>query len=142
VEGGLAVGDVDQAAAMVARLDMATSVAPTPWVRAIGARSAGLVAAARGDLEEAIELVARAVEAHDHLLMPFERGRTLLAKGRLHRRRKEKRLADETLRQALACFSSLGAPDWVAKAQAELGPAGPRPHAPDTLPTTERRLAH
>ena len=73
--------------------------------------------------------------------MPFERGRTLLAKGRLHRRRKEKRLADETLREALACFESLGAPDWVAKTRAELGRVGRRPHAPDTLTETERRVA-
>ena len=73
--------------------------------------------------------------------MPFERGRTLLAKGRLHRRRKEKRLADETLREALACFDELGAPDWSAKAREELGRVGRRPHAPEGLTDTERRVA-
>ena len=73
--------------------------------------------------------------------MPFERGRTLLAKGRLHRRRKEKRLADEALREALACFESLGAPDWAAITRAELGRVGRRPHAPTDLTDTERRVA-
>jgi DNA-binding CsgD family transcriptional regulator len=82
-----------------------------------------------------------AIAAHDRLPMPFERGRTLLAKGRLHRRRKEKRLADETLREALATFEALGAPDWAAKARVELGRVGRRPHAPDTLTETERRVA-
>ena len=73
--------------------------------------------------------------------MPFERARTLLAKGRLHRRRKEKRLADETLREALAIFESLGAPDWARRTGAELGRVGRRPHAPDSLTETERRVA-
>ena len=107
------------------------SVAPTPWVVAVGARSAALVAAARGDLDGAVDRLTTGARAHDSLPMPFERGRTLLAKGRLHRRRKEKRLADETLREALACFESLGAPDWAAITKAELGRVGRRPHAPD-----------
>ena len=95
----------------------------------------------RADFEAAASAFDRALVEHDRLPMPFERGRTLLAKGRLHRRRNERRLADETLREALACFESLGAPDWVAKTRAELGRVGRRPHAPDTLTETERRVA-
>ena len=94
-----------------------------------------------GDLDGALDRLTTAVEAHDSLPMPFERGRTLLAKGRLHRRRKEKRLADEALREALACFESLGAPDWAAITRAELGRVGRRPHAPTDLTETERRVA-
>jgi DNA-binding CsgD family transcriptional regulator len=73
--------------------------------------------------------------------MPFERGRTLLVKGRLHRRRKEKRLADETLRDARLCFDALGAPEWSAMAEAERARVGRRPRAPETLTETERRVA-
>ena len=73
--------------------------------------------------------------------MPFERGRTLLAKGQVHRRRKEKRLADETLREALAIFESLGAPLWADRATAELARIGLRPRAPADLTATERRVA-
>ena len=141
VEAALALGDVDRAQAVVERLDEAARVAPTPWVVAVGLRSAALVAAARGDMDEAVDLLTAAVEAHDRLPMPFERGRTLLAKGRIHRRRKEKRLADETLHEALACFESLGAPDWVAITRAELGRVGRRPHAPTELTDTEQRVA-
>ena len=141
VEAALALGDVARARAVVEQLDEAARVAPTPWVVAVGARVAALLAAAEGDLEAAASAFDRALVEHDGLPMPFERGRTLLAKGRLHRRRKEKRLADETLREALACFESLGAPDWVAKTRAELGRVGRRPHAPDTLTETERRVA-
>ena len=53
------------------------------------ARSA-LLAAAEGDFEAAASTFDRALVEHDRLPMPFERGRTLLAKGRLHRRRNEK----------------------------------------------------
>ena len=73
--------------------------------------------------------------------MPFERARTLLAKGGLHRRRKEKRLADETLRAALAIFEDLGARVWADRARAELVRVGLRPRAPDELTETERRVA-
>jgi len=140
-EAALALGDVARARTVVDQLDEAARVAPTPWVLAIGARAAALLAAAEGDHDRAASAFDRAVRAHDGLAMPFERGRTLLAKGRLHRRRKEKRLADETLREALACFDELGAPAWSAKAREELGRVGRRPHAPEGLTETERRVA-
>ena len=100
---------------------------PTPWVLAVGARSAALLAAAEGDFDAAATGFDRAMRAHDDLPMPFERGRTLLAKGRLHRRRKEKRLADETLREALACFERARRGGLVRKAREELdaSAAGP-----------------
>ena len=141
VEAALALGDVARAQAVVERLDEAARIAPTPWVLAVGARCAALVDGARDDSEAAIAHADRAIRLHDDLPMPFERARTLLAKGRLHRRRKEKRLADETLREALAIFESLGAPDWARRTGAELGRVGRRPHAPDSLTDTERRVA-
>jgi DNA-binding CsgD family transcriptional regulator len=141
VEAALALGDTERATGVVARLDEAARISPTPWVRAIGLRSAGLVAAARGELDTAKVCLEAALHAHADLPMPFERGRTLLAAGRLHRRRKEKRLADETLHEALAVFESLGAPDWSAKARLDLGRVGRRPHAPNTLTDTELRVA-
>jgi DNA-binding CsgD family transcriptional regulator len=141
VEAALALGDRARARTVVERLDEAGRVAPTPWVLAIGARSRALLASAENDLDAAASEFERALVEHERLAMPFERGRTLLLKGRLHRRRKERRLADETLRAAIACFESLGAPDWVGKARAELGRVGRRPHAPDTLTETERRVA-
>ena len=73
--------------------------------------------------------------------MPFERGRTLLAKGRLHRRRKEKRLADEALREALACFESLGAPDWAGSRGRSSGASAAGRTRPTELTDTERRVA-
>jgi DNA-binding CsgD family transcriptional regulator len=73
--------------------------------------------------------------------MPFERARTILALGQLHRRRKEKRLADERLREALRVFEALGVPLWADRAAAELARVGLRPRAPHALTETERRVA-
>ncbi len=141
VEAALAVGDRERAAAVVERLDQAARVAPTPWVRAVGARSAALLAAARGDLDAAAAGLDRALVEHASLPIPFERARTLLAKGRVHRRRLEKRLADETLREAIGVFEGLGAPAWAERARAELGRVGRRPRAPAQLTETETLVA-
>jgi DNA-binding NarL/FixJ family response regulator len=141
VEAALALGDVERAATIEATLDEAARIAPTPWVLAVGARSSALVAVARGDLAGAAASFDRAVVLHDDLAMPFERARTLLLKGQLHRRRKEKRHADEALRAALAAFEDLGAAVWADRARAELARVGRRPRAPRELTETERRVA-
>jgi DNA-binding CsgD family transcriptional regulator len=141
VEAALALGDTERAAAVHAKLAEAARIAPTPWVVAVEARSAGLLAAARGDLADAAATFDRALIAHDRLPMPFERGRTLLAKGQLHRRRKEKRLADEALRAALSIFDDLGAATWSDHTRQELGRVGRRPHASAELTGTERQVA-
>ena len=141
VEAALSLGNLEDAGAIVATLEEAGRIAPTPWVLAVGARSTALLAAARGDLDSAAATFDRAMREHDGLPMPFERGRTLLAKGQLHRRRKEKRLADETLRSALAVFEDLGAPIWADRARTDLARVGLRPRAPEELTETERRVA-
>src|SRR4029077_11753027 len=55
VEAALAIGDVERASAIVDGLEHAGRVAPTPWTLAIGARGRGLVQAARGDKEGALD---------------------------------------------------------------------------------------
>ena len=97
--------------------------------------------AAAGDLDAALTALERALREHDALPMPFERARTLLATGQVHRRRKEKRLADQRLREALGIFESLGAGPWADRARAELGRVGLRPRASAELTETERRVA-
>jgi DNA-binding CsgD family transcriptional regulator len=141
VEAALALGDIELAGRIVGRLEHAGAAAPTPWVLAVGGRCRGLLEAARGDLEAAAKALEGSVEEHTRLPMPFERARTLLVKGQIHRRRKEKRAADQTLREALAVFADLGAPLWAERARAELGRVGLRPRAPTGLTDTERRVA-
>jgi DNA-binding CsgD family transcriptional regulator len=73
--------------------------------------------------------------------MPFERARTLLALGTIHRRAKQRREAREALEGALGTFGGLGARLWAEKARAELAAIGGRPAATGHLTPTEERVA-
>jgi DNA-binding CsgD family transcriptional regulator len=140
-EAALAVGDIERAQRIVERLEHVAGVAPTPWTLAVGARCRGLLEAARGDLDSAAAALEHAIEEHEHLPMPFERARTLLAKGQVHHRRKEKKLADATLREALRIFEELGASLWAERARGELARVGLHRREPAELNETERRVA-
>jgi DNA-binding CsgD family transcriptional regulator len=140
VEAALGVGDVSKAADLVERLERRVAAIPRPWLGAVAARSRALVAAACGDLDGALRAVEQAVGCHEGLDMPFERARTLLVLGELHRRRKEKRLAREALEEALGVFGALVAEPWVERTRAELSRVRTR-RASETLTTTEERIA-
>ena len=73
--------------------------------------------------------------------LPFELGWTLLVKGRLHRRARQRRFAAEALREALEIFQRLGAPDWADRAQNELARVGLRRGRADQLTATELHIA-
>jgi DNA-binding CsgD family transcriptional regulator len=140
-EATISMGDLDRAEGLVQRMERRAEAVPRPWILAVSARSRGLLRSARGDLDGALHDYRRALDAHESLDMPLERGRTLLALGCLHRRRKEKRLADERLREAMAIFEEVGAPLWAGRARTELGRVGLRPRAPLDLTDTERLVA-
>src|SRR5262249_39941997 len=72
---------------------------------------------------------------------PFERARTLLASGEIHRRARHKRLARDALDQALAIFEDIGARVWAARVRAERARIGGRAPAPLDLTPTERQVA-
>ena len=141
VEGLIAAGRLDEAAAQAARLASAVGDAPTPWGLAISARSHALVAAATGDLEAAIRYLREALTHHDRLPMPIERGRTLLHLGRAMRRRRQKHAASEAFQAALVAFEAAGATGWASQAQRELDRVGVRPDTADELTATEREVA-
>lgn len=108
---------------------------------ATGYRSRALVAATRGNLDEATAHLARALKEHERWGNPFERARTLLVLGQLARRKKAKGKAKAALDEARAIFDSLGARLWADRAQGELARLGLRPFAPLELTETERRVA-
>lgn len=122
-------------------MEYVAATVPTPWVRAVGLRCRAMLDNAGGDLDGAILVLERALVEHEALPMPFELARTLLVKGQLHRRRKEKRRASDTLHEFLALFEDLGTPLWAERARAELARVGLRPTAPDALTTTEQKVA-
>jgi DNA-binding CsgD family transcriptional regulator len=110
------------------------------WVLAHVTRCRGLVAA-RGDVEQALALLARAVDEHEAVGDPFGRARALLALGVVRRRGRQKRPAREAIEEALEGFETIGAAGWAEQARAELGRIGGRRSRGGELTPTELRLA-
>jgi DNA-binding CsgD family transcriptional regulator len=100
-----------------------------------------LLLAAAGQLVEAEVVLEEAMLQHKRVAIPLERGRTLLVKGQVHRRRKEKRAAREALEAALHIFESSRATVWSNQARAQLARVGLRPQAPFDLTATEKTVA-
>ncbi len=110
------------------------------WVLAHVTRCRGLVAAARGNVEEGIRLLDAATREHEQVGDPFGRARALLALGVLRRRARQKRTAREAIEAAVASFEALGAAGWAEKARGELGRIGGRTPAVG-LTAAEQRVA-
>jgi DNA-binding CsgD family transcriptional regulator len=140
-EAVIGLGDLDRAEVLVRRMEQRAEALPRPWILAVSARSRGLLSAAAGDLGQALADYQRALTAHETLDMPAELGRTLLALGRLHRRRNERQRAQECLGRAAAVFDAAGAPGWAAVAREELGRAQGRRGSAGRLTPTELQVA-
>lgn len=110
------------------------------WVLAHVTRCRGLIAAARGNLQEALESLARAVILHERVEDQFGHARSLLALGSVRRRDRQKRSARDAIEAALTGFQRLGALVWERRAQAELGRIGGRTHV-EGLTNAELRVA-
>jgi DNA-binding CsgD family transcriptional regulator len=140
-EAVIGLGDLGRAEALIQRMEERARALPRPWILAVSARSRGLLGAARGDLDQALADYQRALAAHESLDMPAELGRTLLALGRLLRRRNERQRAQETLARAATVFDAAGAPGWAAVAREEQGRAGGRRGGAGRLTPTELQVA-
>lgn len=141
IETVIALGDLDRAARLLARLDEWGRATGHPWTLATAARCRALLLAARGDPDGAVQALEEALRHHQQLAMPLELGRTLLVMGQVQRRAKRKRIAKEHLQRAVGIFESLPAPLWADRARAELSRLGLRPPAPLALTATEERVA-
>jgi DNA-binding CsgD family transcriptional regulator len=141
IETLVALGRLDDAKMALEVLERRGEATGGVWAQAVSARCRGLLAAAAGDLDPALASLERAVVAHQRLPIPFELGRTLLVKGQIHRRRKQKVRAREALDQSIAVFEQLGALLWLARARAELDRVGLRHGSPDQLTPTEKSVA-
>ncbi len=110
------------------------------WVDAQVTRCRGVVAAARGDVEQALALLEQAVEQHEAVSDPFGSARALLALGVARRRARQKSASRDAIEAALAGFVALGARAWAARARAEVGRIGGRTRV-EGLTAAERRVA-
>jgi DNA-binding NarL/FixJ family response regulator len=100
-----------------------------------------MVDAASGRMPEALAAIEQALTWYDTSPLRFDRARTLLIAGQIHRRVKAKRLAQEALAEAHREFTAFGAAAWARQAAAELARVNLRPAAASALTETERRVA-
>ena len=140
IEAAVGVGDIARADRLTTRLERQAERSQIPWDLAVAARCRGILAATRGDGEGAATAIERALAAHERCPMPFERARTLLVLGQVHRRAKRKRLAKEALTAALGIFENVRSELWAERARTELQRVATR-QAPASLTPTERQIA-
>jgi DNA-binding CsgD family transcriptional regulator len=105
------------------------------------ARCRGFLAARAGDLDVAFAAYEEALGWHSKVVIPLDRGRTLLALGATQRRAKRRRGARETLEEALGIFEGIGAALWAERARAELARISGRAATPGALTPAEQRVA-
>lgn len=140
-EALIALGQVENATALVDQLEENGRRLDRAWALATGARCRGLLLAARGQLDAAIEAVERGLAEHERIPMPFERARTLLVLGRLQRRKGRRRAARLSLEEAFRTFDELGTTLWAAKASDELRRLGMHAGQASELTPSEHRVA-
>jgi DNA-binding NarL/FixJ family response regulator len=140
IEVLVALGAADAARSLLSRLEAQGQSHRRSWALAAAARCRAQLAAVDGDFDGARAACEQALDEHARLAMPFELGRTLLVKGMIERRAKQKSAARQTLSQALEIFDHLGAPLWAGKARQELSKIAARSPA-DGLTETERSVA-
>ena len=144
--------DLIEACSHAGRTERAAEILDTFEHQARGTgRISALAAAARCRgilaLDDAFEAhFEAALELHDRVPTPFERGRSELAYGARLRRTQSRTKARERLRAALQRFERLGAEPWAERARSELRASGqsvrtPKQQSEDALTPQELQVA-
>ena len=146
IEAHIALGHLDLAASLLERLERRNAIAPRPSLAATGGRCRALLAAARGDVVDALESIDRALEAHARVDLPLEAGRSWLVAGQLRRRAGQRRAAAAAFAEAERLFEALGAAVWLDRTRRGLRSLGSARGsaasiAADDLTPSETRIA-
>ena len=139
IEALLALGHLAEARDLLEELEAA---AHTPWLRAATGRCRGLVLAAAGEPDAAIEQLEQTAKALRDSDSSFALARTLHALGAVQRRAKRRAAARLSLESAAVLFRELAAHHWERRATAEITRLGGRQaRHRDELTPTEHRIA-
>jgi DNA-binding NarL/FixJ family response regulator len=142
IEALIALGRLDDAETVLRDLTSRSRRAKNPNAQAIAHRCHGLLLAAQGNIPEAIAEMDAAVADHARRTLPPELARTLVEKGALQRRAKQKSAAKQTLEQALVLLEPLDAAILKARARDELSRIGLRRATPSNgLTAAQTRVA-
>jgi ATP/maltotriose-dependent transcriptional regulator MalT len=119
VEAYARVGRTDDARALLGQFFGVALASGLPHLAAPALR-------ARGAAHDDLAALDEALSWHARWGNRFEEGRTLLARGEMLRRRKQRAAARHDLRAAVQKFGQVGAVTWQARATSELRAAGER----------------
>jgi DNA-binding CsgD family transcriptional regulator/tetratricopeptide (TPR) repeat protein len=141
VEALVRAGRVDDAERMLSAVTVAAEAIPGHlWARATERRCRGLLASARGQHEQAVELLAESVTQCRTMGAPYELARSLLALGGALRRTRHRTASAHALEEARDTFTYLGAKTWATRTEAELSRVA-APADRQSLTPTESRIA-
>lgn len=142
VEAHAACGNLERADELATRLEADAARNPTAPLQFAAWQTRGVVQAAAGDLEGAMQSLQLAVAAMESLPVKLEPARALLHLGRAQRRARRLAEARVTLNRALELFDDIGASLLAGQTRRELARIpGRRAQDPDELTETERRIA-
>ena len=108
IDALLLLDRADEARRVLDTLLRRGDTAANPNALAVAHRSGGLIAAAQGNLADAITRLEAALSDHQRRPLPLEIGRTLLELGTVQRRAKRKSAAKASLEQAIVILTPLG----------------------------------
>jgi DNA-binding CsgD family transcriptional regulator len=141
VEALVALGRLEEADTTLRPFERSAQRLDHRWGLALGKRTRALILAASGRADDATRVLGEALEIHDDVPEPFERGRTLLVKGEVERRERRRGAATVSLRDALDIFEGLGAKLWAARTRKALSRVDRRKTRTELTETEQRLIA-
>ena len=141
IEALIGSGQLVDAQRMLDRFDELARASGRIHALAACDRCRGLLLAAQGVPDAAIEALEASRSRYATIDDPFGSARTSLALGTVERHRLHKRAARDALETAVASFEALGARPWTKRANAELGRIGGRAPSRDALTPGEQQVA-
>jgi DNA-binding NarL/FixJ family response regulator len=141
IESLVTLGRLDEADAMLARLEALAAQLDHRWATPASQRSRAQLLLARRNAAEAAALAGAAADQFAAIGHPLDRGRALLLGGNAQRRLGQRRQATQPLTEATQIFAQLGAPLWLQQAEDELQRANPRHRDRGRLTAAETRVA-
>jgi DNA-binding CsgD family transcriptional regulator len=141
MEALVATGDLDAANEVRVQLAESATALDLPGCLALAARGEGLIAAARGQFDQAVDVFTHAVALHDLIEAPVDRARTKMLLGATYRRLHQKSAARSALQEAATALDAMGVALWSARAGEELARIGGRVARPLELSPTETQVA-
>jgi DNA-binding CsgD family transcriptional regulator len=141
IESLVACGEIVEATTRTDELERRSARAGRVSAAAIAARCRALLAAAAGQTQIALEQIQIALDLDLTCPVPFERQRSLLVAGVVHRRARQKAAARNSLTEAALGFAALGAVEWSERCKRELQRVGTPAGNATTLTATEQKIA-